>query len=152
MNKEEIKILATNRKAYFNYEILEKFEAGIVLTGTEIKSLRQGKVSLVDSFAHSENNEIFLLEMNISHYDQGNRFNHEPKRKRKLLLHKHEIKRLCGKIREKGLSLVPLKIYLKKGLAKIELALSKGKKSYDKKETIKNRDVERETRRMLKEH
>ncbi|MDD2714274.1 MAG: SsrA-binding protein SmpB [Candidatus Wallbacteria bacterium] len=151
MKTGSVKIVSNNRKAFYNYEITEKFEAGLVLMGTEIKALRQGKVSLLDSFAHTRGGELFLYEMNISHYDHGNRFNHDPKRERKLLLHKHEIRRLLGKIKEKGMTLVPLKIYLKNGLAKVELGLGRGKKVYDKKETIKNRIADRETSRMMKD-
>ncbi|MDD5090452.1 MAG: SsrA-binding protein SmpB [Candidatus Wallbacteria bacterium] len=149
--KSEIKVLISNRKAFFNYEIFEKFEAGIVLTGTEIKSVRLGKASLTDSFAFAKAGELFLYEMNIPEYDQGNRFNHLPKRPRKLLMHKHEIKRLIGKVREKGLSLVPLRLYLKKSKAKIELGLGRGRKTYDKRELIKNRVLDRETSRTMKE-
>lgn len=148
--QQNIKILVVNRKAYHNYEILEKYEAGIVLTGTEIKSIKQGKVSLKEAFAYTKNGEIFVFDMNISPYKEGNRYNHDPKRTRKLLLHKREIKRLIGKVKEKGLTLVPLKIYLKNSWAKLELGLAKGKKLYDKREELKRKAIERETKRILK--
>jgi len=149
--KNSEKVLIVNRKAYHDYEILEKIEAGLVLTGTEIKSLRQGKASIKEAFAYPKGEEIFIFDMNITPYDQGNRFNHDPKRTRKLLLHKREIKKLIGKVSIKGLTLVPLKIYLKNGRAKLQLGIGKGKKLYDKRESIKRRDVDRETRRMMKQ-
>ena len=145
------RIVSTNRKAYHNYHIGETYEAGIALTGTEIKSVRQGMISLRDSFARVENGEVFLYNMRISPYDAGNRFNHEPQRTRKLLLRKSEIRRLATQTQEKGFTLIPLKVYLKGGLAKIELALAKGKKMYDKREAIKKRDVMRQVDRALKD-
>lgn len=152
MAEKKIKVLAENRKARHDYFIEETYEAGIVLTGTEIKSLRAGKANLRDSFARVENNEVFLYNMHISPYEQGNRFNHDPKRTRKLLLHKREINRLIGKTQEKGLTLVPLKVYLNpRGYAKLELALAKGKKLYDKREAIAARDANREIARALRE-
>ncbi len=141
-----------NKKARFNYEIIETFEAGIVLHGTEVKSLRQKKVSIQESYAKIKNGEVFIVGLNISPYEMGNRFNHEPDRERKLLLHKQEIKRLTGKIQEKGLTLVPLKIYFKNGKAKIELGLGKGKANYDKRKTIRDRDAQRDMQREMKKY
>ena len=140
-----------NRKARHEYHIDETFEAGIALKGTEIKSIRAGKANLQDSFARVENGELVLYNMHISPYEQGNRFNHEPKRPRKLLMHKREIMRLFGQTREKGSSLIPLKAYFKEnGRVKIELALARGKKKYDKREDIATRDAKREIERALK--
>lgn len=148
----EMKIVAENRKARHDYFIEETLEAGIVLKGTEVKSLRSGKANIRDSFARVENGEVFLYDMHISPYEQGNRFNHEPKRPRKLLLHKHEIRRLIGKTREKGYTLIPLKVYFTpQGLAKVELALARGKKLYDKREAIRERDAQREIERAFRE-
>jgi SsrA-binding protein len=146
-----VKIVSENRKARHEYHILETYEAGIALTGTEVKSLRIGRANLQDSYARVENAELLLYNMHISPYDQGNRFNHEPKRTRRLLLHKNEIMRLLGKTREKGLALIPLKIYFKNGWAKIELALAKGKKLYDRREDMAARDAKREIERAVKE-
>lgn len=145
------KIVATNRKAYHDYHVGETYEAGIALTGTEIKSVRQGMVSLRDSFARVENGEVFLYNMNVSPYEAGNRFNHEPRRTRKLLLHKSEIRRLSTKTQEKGFTLIPLRVYLKRGRAKVELALAKGKRLYDKREDIKKRDAMRQVDRAIKD-
>lgn len=145
------KIVATNRKAYHDYHVGETYEAGIALTGTEIKSVRQGMVSLRDSFARVESGEVLLYNMNISPYEAGNRFNHEPRRTRKLLLHKSEIRKLATKTQEKGFTLIPLKVYLKGGRAKVELALAKGKRLYDKREDIKKRDVMRQVDRVIKD-
>ncbi len=139
-----------NRKARYDYEILDKYECGIVLTGTEIKSIRKGNANLKDSYAVIKNSEVFLLNMYISEYKEGNIFNHEETRTRKLLLHKNEIKKINDKISIKGLTLVPVKLYFKNGKAKIELAVARGKHTYDKKETIKQRDIEREVRKSLK--
>ncbi|MGE5587699.1 MAG: SsrA-binding protein SmpB [Clostridia bacterium] len=147
----EQKIVATNRKAYHDYHIHETYEAGIALTGTEIQSVRRGMVSLRDSFARVEDGEVLLYNMNISPYEHGNRFNHEPLRTRRLLLHKEEIRRLQGKTQERGFTLVPLKVYLRRGLAKVELALAKGKKLYDKREAVAKRDLAREADRAIKE-
>ncbi len=144
-------MVATNRKAYHDYHVGETYEAGIALTGTEIKSVRQGMVSLRDSFARVENGEVFLYNMNVSAYEAGNRFNHEPGRTRKLLLHKSEIRKLATKTQEKGFTLIPLKVYLKGGRAKVELALAKGKRLYDKREDIKKRDVMRQVDRVIKD-
>ncbi len=140
-----------NRKARHEYHVLETYEAGLALKGTEVKSLRSGKANLQDSFARVENGELLLYNMHISPYDQGNRFNHEPKRTRRLLMHKREIMRLFGKTREKGLALIPLQVYFKNGLAKIELALAKGKKIYDRRDDIAARDARREIERAVKE-
>jgi SsrA-binding protein len=145
------KIVATNRKAFHDYHVGETYEAGIALTGTEIKSVRQGMVSLRDSFARVENGEVFLYDMHVSPYDAGNRYNHEPRRTRKLLLHKSEIRKLATKTQEKGFTLIPLKVYLKGGRAKVELALAKGKRLYDKREDIKKRDVMRQVDRVIKD-
>lgn len=146
-----VKTVTENRKARHEYHILETYEAGIALTGTEVKSLRAGKANLQDSYARVENAELMLYNMHISPYEQGNRFNHEPKRTRRLLMHKQEIMRLLGKTREKGLALVPLKVYFKNGLAKVELALAKGKKLYDRREDVAERDARREMDRAVKE-
>ena len=132
-----------NRKAYFDYFILKEIECGIVLTGTEIKSIRQGSVNLRDTYARIKNNEVYVINMFISPYDKGNQFNHDERRQRKLLLHKKEIIKLGQEIKEQGLTLVPLKLYFKDNHAKILLGLCKGKKLYDKRETIKKRDLER---------
>jgi len=146
-----MKIIASNKKAYFNYEIVESLEAGIVLLGSEVKSLREGRVSLKDSFAEIKNGEVFLLHMHISPYEQANIFNHDPLRDKKLLLHRQQIKRLIGKIREKGYTLIPTKVMLNdKGKVKVEISLAKGKRTYEKRRAIKERDVEREVRAELK--
>jgi len=144
------KSIASNRKAHFNYEILEKFEAGISLVGSEVKSLRAGNANLSDSYAVIQNNEAFLLNCHISPYTQAGPFNHDPLRTRKLLLHRHEINKLIGKTQEKGLTLIPLRLYFKKGRAKVELGLGKGKKLYDKRETIKRREQDREMAKAMK--
>lgn len=146
-----VKTVTENRKARHEYHILETFEAGIALSGTEVKSLRAGKANLQDSFARVENAELMLYNMHISPYEQGNQFNHEPKRTRRLLMHKYEITRLLGKTREKGLALIPLKVYFKNGLAKVELALAKGKKLYDRRDDIAAKDARREMDRAMKE-
>ncbi|MBO8173299.1 MAG: SsrA-binding protein SmpB [Bacillaceae bacterium] len=146
-----VKIVAQNKKARHDYFIEETFEAGIVLTGTEIKSIRAGRVNLKDSFARIHNGEVFLHNMHISPYEKGNRFNHEPLRTRKLLLHRKQIDKLIGMTKEKGYSLVPLDIHLNRGYAKINLALAKGKKLYDKRESMKKRDAKREIERAFKE-
>lgn len=148
---ENVKIVATNRKAGFEYFLLEKFEAGLVLNGSEIKSIRAGQISIQESYVDIENgDEAWLVESHIAPYEQANRFNHDPKRKRKLLLHKKEIRELWNNVRIKGMTVVPTRVYLKDGRAKIEIALAKGKKAYDKRATIAKRDearsAERETR------
>jgi SsrA-binding protein len=143
--KGNVKIIATNRKARFEYHILQTYEAGLVLTGTEVKSLRNGKASLEDAYAViTREDEVYLYNLNIPEYTHGNRQNHEPKRKRKLLLHAAEISKIAGKAREKGMALVPTKLYFKKGWAKIELALAVGKKFYDKRQDMKKKDARRE--------
>lgn len=139
-----------NKKALFNYELVETFEAGIVLMGTEVKSLRERNVNISDSYATFKNEEIFLVNLHISPYNFGNRNNHDPLRMRKLLLKKREIKRLYGKTKEQGLTLVPIKLYFARGKVKLELALAKGKKLHDKRETIKKREMDREMGRYLK--
>jgi SsrA-binding protein len=144
------RILVDNRKAWHDYEILEALEAGLVLTGTEIKSLRAGKGNLRDSFARVERGEVWIYNMHISHYAQGNRENVDPLRPRKALLHREEIRRLVGKTREKGLTLIPLKVYLSHGRAKVELGLARGKRQYDKREAIAERETARERERALK--
>ena len=145
------KVISTNRKAWHDYHIEESFEAGIVLTGTEVKSVRGARVNLKDSYGKVENGEIFLYNMHISPYEQGNRFNHDPLRIRKLLMHKIEISRLSGKIKEKGYALIPLKIYLNKGRVKIDLGLARGKKLYDKRHDIAERDSKREMERAFRD-
>lgn len=152
MAEKERKNIAINRRARHEYFIEETFETGIVLTGTEVKSLRLGKGNLQDSYAMIQNNEIFLHNCHISPYDFGNRFNHEPLRTRKLLMHHSEIQRLWSKTREKGLTLVPLQMYFNEwGRVKVELALAKGKKLYDKREDIAKKDASREVSRTLRE-
>ncbi|SDM24708.1 SsrA-binding protein SmpB [Halarsenatibacter silvermanii] len=148
---ENVKVVARNRKARHNYFIEETYEAGIKLKGTEIKSIREGRVNLKDSFALVEEGEVYLHNMHISPYKQGNRANHEPERKRKLLLHKKQIRSLLGATHQKGFTLIPLKLYLKGNLAKIELALAKGKEKHDKREEIKKREHQREMERALKD-
>jgi SsrA-binding protein len=146
-----IKIVAQNKKARHDYFIEETYEAGIVLSGTEIKSIRAGRVNLKDSFARIKDGEVWLMNMHISPYEQGNRYNHDPTRTRKLLLHKREIGKLVGLTQEKGFSLIPLKIYLKNGFAKIDLAVAKGKKKYDKRQTLKEKDAKRQVEKAFKE-
>jgi len=146
-----MKYVAVNKKAYFNYEIFESLEAGIALQGSEVKSIKEGRISLKDSYAEIRDGEVFLVQCHISPYEAANRFNHDPLRPRRLLLHRQEIKRLTGKIKEKGFTLVPTKIMLnEKGRIKVEISLSKGKRVYEKKEAIKERDRDREMRRELK--
>ena len=147
--QESIKVAAKNRKARYDYFIDEKFEAGIALKGTEVKSIRAGKVSLQDSYAEVLGGEVILQSMHISPYDKGNRFNHDPRRPRKLLLHKREIKRLLGQTTQKGYTLIPLRLYFKKGKVKVELALARGKRIYDKRQDIARRDAQREISRAL---
>ena len=153
MGKERVKPdganLATNRKARHDYFIEETIEAGIVLTGTEVKSIRQGRLNLKDSYALIRDGEVFLDGVHISPYEQGNIFNVDPERRRKLLLHRHEILRLKRQLDQKGLTLVPLRVYLVRGRAKVELGLARGKKLYDKRETIAKRDADRRMRQSL---
>ncbi|NNF06194.1 MAG: SsrA-binding protein SmpB [Candidatus Eisenbacteria bacterium] len=145
----DIKLIAQNRKARHLYHILEVFEAGLVLTGTEVKSLRAGKASLGDSYAVLEGSELWLHKLHIGHYEQGNRFNHEILRRRKLLLNAREIRKLLGKVQEKGLTIVPTKIYFKKGWAKVEIAVVKGKKDFDKRQDLAKRDADRDMERAM---
>ncbi|PIQ91242.1 MAG: SsrA-binding protein [Candidatus Pacebacteria bacterium CG_4_10_14_0_8_um_filter_42_14] len=145
------KIIVTNRKAYRDYEVLESIESGIELKGSEVKSLRAGKITLDDSFARPEGSEIFLYNAHISHYTEASYLNVDPDRARKLLLHKGQIQKFIGKLTQKGLTLVPLKIYFNdRGFVKVELALGKGKKFYDKRQSIKRREIDREMRRVVK--
>lgn len=145
------KTVITNRRARHDYFIEDTFEAGIVLKGTEVKSLRAGRGNLQDAYATIEQGEVFVNNMHISPYEQGNRYNHDPVRPRKLLLHKHEIRRLIGKVKERGYTLVPLRVYFNHGLAKVELALAKGKRLYDKRQDIAKRDAAREVERAVRE-
>jgi SsrA-binding protein len=148
---ESVKIVAENRKARHDYHLDEQFEAGMVLTGTEVKSLRMGRANLKDAYARVVNGEVFLYQMHISAYPFAYYDNHDPLRPRKLLLHAHEIKRLYGKVNEKGYALVPLRIYFKRGKVKAVIALARGKRSYDKREAIRKRDETRELDRARKE-
>lgn len=150
MPEKKPKISLTNRRAFHDYEILEKLEAGLVLHGTEVKSIRQGKASFKDCYAKVFDGELWIVNMHITPYDHGGYSNHDPVRRRKLLLHKREIKRLIGKIEEKGLTLVPLQLYFKGGHVKVELGLARGKKLYDKRKDIAKRDVGRDAQRELK--
>ena len=145
-----IKTLATNRKAFHNYNIGEKVEAGIALTGSEIKSIREGKISMSDAYVRPANKEMWLLNMHIARYEASSYMSHEPLRPRKLLLHRKEILGLTGKVAEKGLTLVPTRLYLKGNFAKVEIALAKGKKLHDKREVIIRRETEREMARAVK--
>ena len=149
---DRIKDIIGNKKARFEYEIIDTLEAGIVLRGTEVKSIRLKHVSIQESYARVKNGEVFIVGMNISHYESGNRFNHDPDRERKLLLHRQEIKRLTGKLKEKGFTLVPLKLYFKNGKVKILLGLGKGKTSFDKRKTIQRRDLDRDMEREMKKY
>jgi SsrA-binding protein len=145
------KLVASNRKAHHNFEILETYEAGLVLRGTEVKALREGRADLKESYARVEGNEAWLLGCHISPYAQGNRANHDPLRPRKLLLHRAEINRLLGKIMEKGLTLVPLRLYFKNGRAKVEVGLARGRKTLDKRQVIREREERREMDRAIRE-
>jgi SsrA-binding protein len=151
VSSKGIKIVSENRKAFHDYFIEERIEAGIILTGTEIKSIRNGRVNLKDSYARVDNGEVWVHQMHISPYDQGNRYNHDPLRPRKLLLHRSEINKLAGKVQQQGLTLIPIKIYLKKGLAKVELAVGQGKKNYDKRQALAEREGKRDIERALRE-
>jgi len=148
--EEGIKIITTNKKAFHDYQILEKLEAGLVLTGSEVKSLRQGRCNIKDSYARIMNGEAWLIGLNISSYADASYHDHEPERRRKLLLHKDEIKRLHRKVQEKGFTLIPLRLYFKRGVAKVEIGLATGKREYDKRQDITKRDQERELKRMQK--
>lgn len=149
-SKEEVKVVVNNRKARHLYHIIETVEAGIVLTGTEVKSLRDRKANIGDAYAVVESGEVWLMHLHISPYEQGNQFNHEPLRKRKLLLHRRDIRRLIGKTVEKGLTLIPLRLYFRGGWAKVELALARGKKTHDKRQDIARRDAARDMERALR--
>ncbi|MBI4323147.1 MAG: SsrA-binding protein SmpB [Candidatus Omnitrophica bacterium] len=146
----EASLLATNRKALRDYQVLESFESGIMLVGTEIKAMRNRRVSLDDSFARIDEGEVFLYNMHVSPYEQGGRFNVEPKRQRKLLLHRQQIDRLEGLLSRRGLTLIPLRLYLKHGLAKVDLAVCKGKRQYEKRDVLRKRELDREVRRTFK--
>ena len=150
MEKDGKKIISTNRKAFHDFLIFEKYVAGIVLTGTEIKSIRKGTLNLKDSFAKIEDNEVFLYNMHISTYEQGNRYNHAPDRVRKLLLTKKEILKILGKIKKENYTIVPLELFLSHGFAKIEIGLAKGKKLYDKREAISKKSQDRDIARQMK--
>ena len=143
------KIICVNKRAPFDYAIDEVFEAGLVLQGTEVKSLRAGRATLKDAYAETRDGEMYLLHAHINQYEQANRFNHEPERPRKLLLHKREIHRLTGKTQERGLTLIPTRMYFSRGKAKVELGLGKGKRQYDKRQDMKRRDAQREIARAL---
>jgi SsrA-binding protein len=147
--ENRIKVLSDNRQAGHNYHLLDRFEAGLALTGTEVKAAKDGKIQLKDAFAEIERNEAWLLNAHISQYSHGNRENHEPTRRRKLLLHREEIDKLLGKTREKGLTLIPTRMYLKNGRIKCELALAKGKKLHDKRETERKKEMESEARAAM---
>jgi len=147
----DIKVVATNRKATHDYVIEDRYEAGLVLTGTEIKSIRAGRVSLRDGYVQPRSGELWLVNVHIAAYDPAGRHGHDPRRPRKLLLHRKEIDRLIGKVQERGYTIVPLRMYLKRGLAKVEIGLARGKRKYDKRETIARRDAEREIQREWKE-
>lgn len=150
MSKESKKLIANNKKAYHEYFLEEKYEAGIELHGTEVKSLRSGKCSIKESFVRIENEEVFIYQMHIPPYEKGNIFNRDPLRPKKLLMHKEEIRRLMGKIQEKGYTLVPVEVYFKNGRVKVEIALAKGKKLYDKRADIAKKDMRREAEREFK--
>ncbi len=150
MSNNNFKLLANNKKAYFDYFIEDKWEAGVALYGTEVKSIRMGKVSIKESYIKIENGEVFVYNMHVSPYEKGNIFNRDPIRVKKLLLHRAEINKITGKIAEKGYTLVPLQVYLKDGLIKVEVGLAKGKKLYDKRDSIAKKDVRRESEREFK--
>lgn len=149
-NNEQSRTVAQNRKAFHDYEILDKFEAGLVLRGTEVKSLREGKVNLKDSYVIFREGEAFLLNTHISPYRHGNLANHDPERTRKLLLQKREIEKIAGTVTQKGLTVIPLKIYFKEGKAKVEIAIVRGKKLFDKRETERRKEADRETASAIK--
>ena len=150
MEKKQEKLIANNKKAYHDYFILDTYEAGISLAGTEVKSLRMGKCSIKEAFIRIENGEVFIYGMNISPYKKGNLFNKDPLRVRKLLLHRSEIQKILGKTKEKGMAVVPLKVYFHGGLVKVEIGLAKGKKLYDKRDDIAKKDQKREAEREFK--
>lgn len=151
MAKGKGNILARNRKANFDYKIEDTIEAGIVLQGTEIKSIRAGKVQLKEAFVQIRNNEAWIVNMHISHYDQGNRFNHDPTRTRKLLLHRKQINQMIGKTKQQGYTIVPIQIHLKNGFAKLLIGVGKGKKDYDRREDLKRKEAKREMARAVKD-
>jgi SsrA-binding protein len=148
--EESVRAVATNRKAFHEYEILEKLEAGLMLQGTEVKSLREGRANLKDSYVAFREGEAYLVNAHISPYTHGNIANHDPERSRKLLLHRHQIEKLAGTVSQKGLTIVPLKLYFRDGRAKVEIAVVRGKKLFDKRETEKRREAERETAAAIK--
>ncbi len=150
MAKESIKLVANNKKAYFDYFIEDKYEAGVALHGTEVKSIRMGKCSIKESYIKIENGEVFIYGMHVSPYEKGNIFNKDPMRIKKLLMHKYEINKLNGKLQQKGLTLVPLQVYLKGGLVKVEVGLARGKKLYDKRESLAKKDMKREAEKEFK--
>jgi SsrA-binding protein len=152
MTSEHIKIIATNKKARHDYHLSDEVEAGIVLTGTEVKSIREGRVTIKDAYAEIKNGEVFLRQLHINPYTFAYYDNHDPLRSRKLLLHKYEIKRMIVKTKERGFTIIPLKIYFKNGKVKVQIALAKGKKLYDKRESIKEREVNRELDRVKKKY
>ena len=149
-DKDAIEPIARNKRARFDYHILETWEAGLVLKGTEVKSLRNGKANLSDAYGIVKDGEVYLLNLHISPYEGGNQFNHEPERTRKLLLHRREIKRLIGAVERQGLTLIPLDLYFKHGIAKVTMALGKGKQLHDKRESARERDAERELAREFR--
>jgi SsrA-binding protein len=150
MSQDPVKVLGKNRKAYHNYHVDEKIECGIVLFGTEVKSLRKAHFNFADAYGKIRNNELFLVGLHINPFAQGNMFNHEPDRDRKLLLHKQEILKLKRKVDEKGFTLIPLELYLKEGKVKVQLGVCRGKKLYDKRQDIKSKDLKRETDREIR--
>ena len=147
-----VKVIATNRKAKFEFFLLERFEAGIALQGSEIKSIRAGQISLAEAFVQTDGKQAWLMNAHIAPYEQANRFNHDPKRPRRLLLHKKEIEQLWAEVRQKGVTIIPIQVYLKDGRAKIEIALAKGKKLFDKRQDIAKRDQDREIARESRDH
>jgi SsrA-binding protein len=149
---DDIKIIASNKKAYYDYQILEKYEAGLVLKGSEVKALRDGKCNLKDGYARIRENEMWLIGITIGTYKNAGDSGHDPERFRKLLMHRYEIKKIHRKVTEKGITLIPLKIYFKKGIVKIEIGLATGKKEYDKRESLSQRDQEREMNRLQKKY
>ena len=148
---ENIKVVATNRKASHEYFLLERYEAGLALQGSEIKSIRAGQISLAEAYVRIDGNEAYLVDAHIAPYEQASIYNHDPRRPRKLLLHRSEINKLWNEIRQKGVTIIPTRVYLKKGRAKVEIAVAKGKKLYDKRQAIAKRDIEREIQRQLRD-
>ena len=151
LNDDDVTVVTTNRKAFYLYHVVERVEAGMSLLGTEVKSLRARKANLVDAYAAFDDEQLYLHKMHIGAYEDADQFNHDPTRKRKLLIHKHQIRRLSAKVREKGLTLVPLRVYFRGPHAKVEIALARGKKEFSKKETIAQRDRDRDMQRAIKE-